>query len=59
MFNLSLSSVAALAKFVPLSDFVIFMWPLLEIKQCSERINESLDKSPESSRWIALVVKQV
>ena len=58
MLNLSLSSVAAPTKFVPLSDFT-FTWPLLEMKRRSERINESVDKSPASSRWTALVVKQV
>ena len=59
MLNLSLSSVAAPTKFVLLSDFIIFTWPLLEMKRLSERINESVDKSPASSRWIALVVKQI
>ena len=59
MLNLSLSSVAAPTKFVLLSDFIIFTWPLLEMKRLSERINESVDKSSASSRWIALVVKQI
>ena len=48
--NLYLSSVAAPTKFVPLSDFIIFTWPLLEMKGRSERINESVNKSPSSSR---------
>ena len=59
MFNLSLRSVAALTKFVPLSDFIIFTWPLLEMKRRSERINVLVDKSPASSRWVALAAKQV
>ena len=54
MLNLSLSSVAAPTKFVPLSDFVIFTWPLLKMKRRSERINESVDKPPVSYRWRAL-----
>ena len=59
MLNLSLRSVAALTKFVPLSDFIIFTWPLLEMKRRSERINVLVDKSPASSRWVALAAKQV
>ena len=50
MLNLYLRSVAVPTKFVPLSDFIIFTWPLLEMKGRSERINESVNKSPASSR---------
>ena len=54
MLNLSLSSVAAPTKFVPLSDFIIFTWSLLKMKRRSERKNESVDKPPVSYRWRAL-----
>ena len=50
MLNLYLRSVAVPTKFVTLSDFIIFTWPLLEMKGRSERINESVNKSPASSR---------
>ena len=59
MLNLYLRSVAALTKFVPLPDFIIFTWPLLKMKRRSERINVLVDKSPASSRWVALAAKQV
>ena len=54
-----LSSAVATTKFVLLSNFIILMWPLLEMKQRSNWINESVDKSPVSSKSIALAVKQV
>ena len=57
--NLSLSSIASPTKSVPLSDFFIFTWPLLEMKPRSERVSESVDKSPASSRWMAHAVKLV
>ena len=46
-------------KFGPLSDFIIFTWPLLEMKRRSEMVNDSVGKYPATSTYIALVVKQV
>ena len=53
------NSFEAPTKFVPLSDLIMFTFPLLEMNLLNASMNASIESSPTISRWTALVVKEV